>query len=189
MLRAIRERVGADYIVGIRMAVDEQHRGRASTHPPGSRSFAGSTNEALIDFVNVIRGSIVNDAVLIGSDPDPWDAVGAAPRLRRHGPRRDRARRVLHASKIDDVATARHAISEGLVDMVGMTRAQMADPHLVRKIELGVEHTIRPCVGATYCLDRIYQVGRGAVHPQRGDRPRADDAARHTSRAPAVDVS
>ena len=66
---------------------------------------------------------------------------------------------VLHASKIDDVATARHAIREGLVDMVGMTRAQMAEPHLVRKIDLGVEHTIRPCVGATYCLDRIYQAG------------------------------
>ncbi len=43
--------------------------------------------------------------------------------------------------------------------MVGMTRAQMAEPHLVRKIELGLEHTIRPCVGATYCLDRIYQAG------------------------------
>jgi NADPH-dependent 2,4-dienoyl-CoA reductase/sulfur reductase-like enzyme len=40
-----------------------------------------------------------------------------------------------------------------------MTRAQLAEPHLVRKIALGIEHTIRPCVGATYCLDRIYQSG------------------------------
>ena len=44
---------------------------------------------------------------------------------------------VLHASKIDDVATARHAIREGMVDMVGMTRAHIADPHLVRKIDSG----------------------------------------------------
>ena len=66
---------------------------------------------------------------------------------------------MFHAAKIDDVATARHAIREGKVDMIGMTRAHLADPHLVRKIELGVEHTIRPCVGATYCLDRIYQAG------------------------------
>ena len=43
--------------------------------------------------------------------------------------------------------------------MVGMTRAHMADPHLVRKIELGRRAQIRPCVGATYCLDRIYQAG------------------------------
>ena len=41
---------------------------------------------------------------------------------------------VLHASKVDDVATARHAIREGKVDLVGMTRAHLADPHIVRKI-------------------------------------------------------
>jgi NADPH-dependent 2,4-dienoyl-CoA reductase/sulfur reductase-like enzyme len=41
--------------------------------------------------------------------------------------------------------------------MVGMTRAHIADPHIVRKIMAGREHTIRPCVGATYCLDRIYE--------------------------------
>ena len=39
------------------------------------------------------------------------------------------------------------------------TRAHLADPYLVRKIQLGQESTIRPCVGATYCLDRIYMAG------------------------------
>ncbi|MDE0783234.1 MAG: FAD-dependent oxidoreductase, partial [Planktomarina sp.] len=34
-----------------------------------------------------------------------------------------------------------------------------ADPHIVRKIIEGREEDIRPCVGATYCLDRIYQAG------------------------------
>ena len=43
--------------------------------------------------------------------------------------------------------------------MVGMTRAHMADPHIVRKIIEGREDDIRPCVGANYCLDRIYQGG------------------------------
>jgi NADPH-dependent 2,4-dienoyl-CoA reductase/sulfur reductase-like enzyme len=43
--------------------------------------------------------------------------------------------------------------------MVGMTRAHMADPHIVQKIMDGREEDIRPCVGATYCLDRIYQAG------------------------------
>ena len=64
-----------------------------------------------------------------------------------------------HAAKIPDVATARHAIAAGLLDMVGKTRAHMADPHVVRKIMEGREDDIRPCVGATYCLDRIYQAG------------------------------
>ena len=43
--------------------------------------------------------------------------------------------------------------------MVGMTRAHIADPHIVRKIMEGREDQIRPCVGATYCLDRIYEGG------------------------------
>ena len=46
--------------------------------------------------------------------------------------------------------------------MVGMTRAHIADPHIVRKIEEGREHEIRPCVGTTYCLDRIYEGGGAA---------------------------
>ena len=64
---------------------------------------------------------------------------------------------MFHAARIDDVATARHAIAEGKLDMVGMTRAHIADPHIVRKIIDGREDEIRPCVGATYCLDRIYE--------------------------------
>jgi NADPH-dependent 2,4-dienoyl-CoA reductase/sulfur reductase-like enzyme len=43
-----------------------------------------------------------------------------------------------------------------------MTRAHIAEPHIVRKIMSGKESDIRPCVGATYCLDRIYQ--GGAAH-------------------------
>ena len=85
----------------------------------------------------------------------------------------------MHASKIDDVATARHAIREGLVDLVGMTRAHIADPHIVRKIELeGREHEIRPCVGATYCLDRIYAAGEALCIHNAATGREADDAAR-----------
>ena len=62
-------------------------------------------------------------------------------------------------ARIADLATARYAIGEGLIDMVGMTRAHIADPHIVRKIVEGREQQIRPCVGATYCLDRIYEGG------------------------------
>lgn len=157
VLRAIRERVGPDYIVGIRMAVDERLEDGIDASV-GLEILRRLSSEKLIDFVNVIRGNIVNDAVL--TEVIPIHGMPSAPHLDFAGMvRAETELPVLHASKIDDVATARHAIREGLVDMVGMTRAQMAEPHLVRKIQLGLEHTIRPCVGATYCLDRIYQAG------------------------------
>jgi len=69
---------------------------------------------------------------------------------------------VFHAARIQDVATARHAVASGKLDMVGMTRAHLADPHIARKVAEGRESEIRPCVGMGYCIDRIY-VGLDAL--------------------------
>ncbi len=157
VMRAIRDRVGPDFVVAIRMAVDERIADGIDT-PTGLEIIRRLAADGLIDVVNVIRGTIVNDAVL--AEVIPIHGMASAPHLDFAGVvRAETGLAVFHAAKIDDVATARHAIREGKVDMIGMTRAHLADPHLVRKIELGVEHTIRPCVGATYCLDRIYQAG------------------------------
>ena len=155
--RAVRERTGDDFIVGTRIAIDE-------TKPGGIRAEAGMQivkmleDEGLIDFVNVIRGYVASDVDL--TEVIPIHGMPAAPHLDFAGRVREATDLpVLHASKIDDVATARHAIAEGKLDMVGMTRAHIADPYIVRKITEGREAEIRPCVGATYCLDRIYEAG------------------------------
>jgi NADPH-dependent 2,4-dienoyl-CoA reductase/sulfur reductase-like enzyme len=64
---------------------------------------------------------------------------------------------VLHATRITDVASARHAIASGMIDLVGMTRAHLADPHIVAKLERGEQDRIRVCVGASYCINRLHQ--------------------------------
>jgi NADPH-dependent 2,4-dienoyl-CoA reductase/sulfur reductase-like enzyme len=111
-----------------------------------------------IDFLSVIRGTIESDASL--SKVIPSMGTTSAPHLDFAGEiKRAVDVPVMHAARISDVATARYAIREGLVDLVGMTRAQIADPHLVRKIAAGDEDRIRPCVGANFCLDSIYQSG------------------------------
>ena len=83
---------------------------------------------------------------------------------------------VMHASKIADVATARYAIAEGLLDLVGMTRALMADPDLPRKVPppRRSRSALRRCeylpgqhlhVGLGMC---IHNPATGAsCHPQR----------------------
>jgi len=157
VLRAIRARVGDEFIVGLRMAIDEAVPDGFDTNV-GLDILGRLEQDRLIDFINVIRGTTTNDVLL--SEIIPIHGMAAAPHLDFAGLVRDATDLpVLHASKIDDVATARHSIAEGRVDLVGMTRAQMADPHLVRKIIDGEEARIRPCVGATYCLDRIYEAG------------------------------
>jgi len=157
VLRAIRERVGQEFIVGIRYTADETVAG-GITKSEGleiSRKFKES---GLVDFLNIIRGHIETDAAL--TDVIPVQGMASAPHLDFAGEIRAATRfPTFHAAKIQDVATARHAIAAGKLDMVGMTRAHMTDPHIVRKIMEGREQDIRPCVGANYCLDRIYQGG------------------------------
>ncbi|WP_413615966.1 NADH:flavin oxidoreductase [Halomonas cupida] len=157
VLRAIRQRVGDEFIVGVRYTGDEMLEGGLNASD-GMEISQRLKDSGLIDFLNVVRGHIDTDPGL--TDVIPIQGMPSAPHLEFAGEiRRKVDFPTFHGAKIQDVATARYAISSGAVDMVGMTRAHMADPHIVRKIVEGREEEIRPCVGANYCLDRIYQGG------------------------------
>ena len=157
VLQAIRDRVGPDFIVGIRFTADEREKG-GITPEEGLEIARRLTASNLVDFLNVIRGRVATDPAL--TEVIPIHGMKSAPHLDFAGAvRAETGMPTFHAARIPDVATARHAVAAGLLDMVGMTRAHMADPHIVRKIVEGREHDIRPCVGATYCLDRIYEGG------------------------------
>ena len=157
VLDAVRKAVGPDFVVGIRMVADEDIAaglGQDEGVEIARRLAAGGK----VDFLNIIRGSIETDAAL--TKVIPITGMRSAPHLDFAGEVRAATKfPVFHAARIQDVATARHAIAEGKLDMVGMTRAHIAEPHIVRKVMAGEERRIRPCVGATYCLDRIYEGG------------------------------
>ncbi|KVK53912.1 N-methylproline demethylase [Agrobacterium deltaense] len=157
VFRAMRERVGDDFILGVRYTADECLEG-GTGQAEGIEIARRLKDSGLIDYLNVIRGHIDTDPGL--TDVIPIQGMANAPHLDFAGEiRAATSFPTFHAAKIPDVATARHAIAAGKVDMVGMTRAHMTDPHIVRKIMEKREDDIRPCVGANYCLDRIYQGG------------------------------
>ena len=157
VLAAVRKRVGEEFIIGFRYTADEAQKGGISAEE-GLVISEKLAETGQLDFLNVIRGRIHTDPAM--TDVIPVQGMANAPHLDFAGEVKKRTGMpTFHAAKIPDVATARHAIDAGLLDMVGMTRAHMADPHVVRKIMEGREDDIRPCVGATYCLDRIYQAG------------------------------
>jgi len=157
VLTEIRKRVGPDFIVGVRYTGDEDLEG-GLTKEDGLSISKRLKDSGMVDFLNVIRGHIDTDAGL--TDVIPIQGMANSPHLDFAGEIRAATDfPTFHAAKIPDVATARHAIASGKVDMVGMTRAHITDPHIVRKIIEKREDEIRPCVGANYCLDRIYQGG------------------------------
>ncbi|KQR73011.1 NADH:flavin oxidoreductase [Rhizobium sp. Leaf341] len=157
VFRAMRARVGDDFILGVRYTADEGLPG-GTGRAEGLEISRRLRDSGLIDYLNVIRGHIDTDPGL--TDVIPIQGMANSPHLDFAGEIRAATHfPTFHAAKIPDVATARHAIASGKVDMVGMTRAHMTDPHIVRKIIEKREDDIRPCVGANYCLDRIYQGG------------------------------
>jgi 2,4-dienoyl-CoA reductase-like NADH-dependent reductase (Old Yellow Enzyme family)/thioredoxin reductase len=157
VLGGIRKRVGNEFIIGLRYTADEAEAG-GITAAEGIEISKKLADSGMVDFLNVIRGRIHTDPAM--TDVIPVQGMKNAPHLDFAGAvKAATGMPTFHAAKIPDVATARHAIAAGLLDMVGMTRAHMADPHVVKKIMEGREDDIRPCVGATYCLDRIYQGG------------------------------
>lgn len=148
---AIRRRVGDQAIVGIRFVIDEGIADGSDVEDclQLARIFE---REGHVDYFNCIYGRMDTDLAL-AEDNMPGMFQKNAPYLAAVAQfRRETRLPLIHAGGIRDVATARHAIREGIVDLVGMTRAHIADPHLVDKIRRGEEERIRPCVGASYCL-------------------------------------
>lgn len=156
VLDAVREAVGPDMLLGLRMSMDECLPGGLTLED--TLPIARTWIEHGVDFLSVIKGGLDSDARLAATIPSM--GTPSAPFLDLAGQvRRELGVPVMHAARIGDVATARHAVREGLLDLVGLTRPQLADPHLVAKVARGEEDRVRPCVGASYCLDAIYESG------------------------------
>src|SRR5712671_2452460 len=180
VLEEIRRQCGDDFIVGMRYVIDEGDE-TGLTLEEGVEIARLFERAGMLDFFNAIYGLMDTERAL-AVDNMPGMASPIAPWLARVGEfKRAVKLPVFHAARISDIATARHAIREGLLDMVAMTRAHIADPHIVRKIEAGHEDRIRPCVGATHCQSQYRphclhnpSTGREASLPEaiaRAERP------------------
>lgn len=155
VIDSVRSRVGSDFIVGMRMVADEDWKIGLSKKE-GFEIVKKINSTGKIDFLNIIKGHIDTDSAL--TKVIPIQGMPTAPHLDFAGEVKKIVNiPIFHASKINDISTARYAIESGKLDMVGMTRAHIADPHIIKKLMNKEEEKIRPCVGATYCLDRIYE--------------------------------
>jgi hypothetical protein len=143
--------VGDDFIVGMRFLVDEAD--------PAGLNFEECVEMArifqdsgTIDFFNANYGRIDSMHQML-TECMPGMESPIAPWLQAAGRFLAEVNLpVFHAARVTDLATARYAIRDGLLDMVGMTRAHIGDPDIVAKLERGEEERIRPCVGMTHCM-------------------------------------
>lgn len=151
----IRRVVGDDFVVGMRMCGDEFHPdGLNQEDMIRVAKFYSETG--MVDFLSVTGSGADTHATLancipnMAYPPEPFLYLASGIKAEVPVP-------VIHAQNIKDPMSAARIIEEGHVDLVGMTRAHIADPHLVNKTKEGRLDQIKQCVGANYCIDRQYQ--------------------------------
>lgn len=171
----IRNNVGDAFLVGMRMSINENRGGLCTEDAISIAQLL--EREGAIDFLNCVSGRMDTELFLAEKNM-PGMTEPLAPFLSQIAIMKQAVSvPVFHAARITDVATARHAIRDGILDMVAMTRAHMADPQIVNKIMRGEENRIRPCIGASHCMNKkphcIHNVvtGRETELPQVTEVP------------------
>jgi N,N-dimethylglycine/sarcosine dehydrogenase len=157
VLGEIRRRVGRDFVVGARISGDERTPGglTASDMAVIARRLAES---GLVDFLSIIGGGAHTYSLQAAVVPNMSFPAGVFVPLAALIKDVVPGLPIFHASRIVDPRHADRLVVDGQVDVVGMTRALIADPDLPRKAREGRLDDIRTCVGANEgCIDRIYQ--------------------------------
>jgi 2,4-dienoyl-CoA reductase-like NADH-dependent reductase (Old Yellow Enzyme family)/thioredoxin reductase len=154
VLKAVREAVGREFAVGMRITGDEFHPDGLN-HEDMKQIAAYYDATGLLDFFGVIgsgcdtHNTLANVIPNMSYPPEPFLHLAAGIKEVVKVP-------VIHAQNIKDPNQAKRILEAGYVDFVGMTRAHIADPHFIAKVKANQVDQIRQCVGANYCIDRQY---------------------------------
>jgi 2,4-dienoyl-CoA reductase-like NADH-dependent reductase (Old Yellow Enzyme family)/thioredoxin reductase len=129
-----------------------------------------------VDYVSVALGDASTARGAVGIVPPPpvehVDVVGFLHRL-------PRPPRLLVTSRFDDPVAADELIASGRADLVGMTRALIADPELPRKAsEQRLDQLVR-CLGCNVCIAHYHDgLPIACAHNPRTGRERTFPVAR-----------
>jgi 2,4-dienoyl-CoA reductase-like NADH-dependent reductase (Old Yellow Enzyme family) len=150
--RAIRAEVGPDFPLGIALTYDERIGAAGITEDDTLAQLDVLLAAGDFDFFDLSIGSphSVHFTIAPMAVPEGF-SLDFAARARELVAGRAA---VFAAGRVVDPAMAAKAVRDGAVDMVAMSRAHLADPHLVRKAREGKPAEIRRCVGANVCVGR-----------------------------------
>ena len=152
VLKAVRDAVGSDYTLGVRLNADEMHPdgGLTINDTPG---IARRLEESgLIDFMDLSIGTFYNLFLVEGSTHTPLAytvPLAAAIREKISLP-------VFATNRINDPHLAEQILTSGHADMIGMVRALICDPELPNKARQGKTADIKNCIADNQgCIGRM----------------------------------
>ncbi len=155
VLEAVRAAVGRDFIVGARVSGDDRYPGGLG--PDELIDIIVRLDQTgLLDYFTVTGGTISTYRSRGYNIPSayfpPATFTGLSQRIREavRAP-------VIVTGRIVRPDQAEAVLREGSADLVGMTRALIADPELPNKAREGRLDDIRVCMGSNEgCIDRLY---------------------------------
>ncbi|MEE3328576.1 MAG: FAD-dependent oxidoreductase [Myxococcota bacterium] len=161
VIDAIRNRVGRDFIVGIRVTGDDfTERGLDNETMLEICSHLDADGQ--LDYFNVIGGSAETYVGESAAVPNMAYELGCYTHLSA-SIRQVVDVPVIATGRIVDPVQADKIIAEGQADLCIMNRALIADPHMPNKARSSQVEEIRQCMGYNEgCIDRIY-TGRGVT--------------------------
>lgn len=154
LILRVREAVGNDFLVGIRISVDDWVPGGLDTTRMAEvAKYLESTGK--IDFINTSAGSFFGHyAYTIGPNYVP---PGVLVPLVAKVKASLKSVPIFATVRINDPLQAESILENGYADMVVMTRAQIADPEIVRKASEGRIDDIRHCIACVQgCVNRLF---------------------------------
>ncbi len=152
VIEAVRAAVGTDFPLGIRISADEFAPGglAAQESVEIAKAFAATGK---LDWIDVSAGAYWSLAPIIVAPMalPPGFIVHLAAAIKQAVDLP-----VFCVGRITDPLHAEKILQENQADMVGMTRALIADPELPVKAREGRLDDIRHCTGCMYCVGRLY---------------------------------
>lgn len=151
VLKAVREKIGNDMVIEIRISGDEHQKGG---WPIEDVIKFSHMVEGIVDIIQISSGDYHNSEHYCFSDilMPHFCNVPVAKALKEAGVKT--AVSVVGAN--DDPEEMERLVAEGIVDFIAIGRGALADSDMPRKILTGKEDDIRPCVRCVDCMDRIY---------------------------------
>lgn len=141
VVRAVRVAIGTEVPLGVRIGSEAVGDGGVTEHDC-AELVKVLADDGLIDYVNLTYGSCLRPHKIMGGmhEPPGYELEAAVP--------------VVAAVDLPAIVTGRfrtlaeadELIADGVADMVGLTRAHIADPDLVAKSIEGREAEVRPCI-------------------------------------------
>jgi 2,4-dienoyl-CoA reductase-like NADH-dependent reductase (Old Yellow Enzyme family) len=166
----VRKAIGREPLIGVRLSASEHLHGAGIDEEECLRQIEALTASTQLDFIDISAGGYFAKSVSVppmaSGLPVGFLSAFSAKVRERVGSKVN----LFAVGRVTTLDEADSVLASGRLDMIGMTRAHMADPRHIEKTLAGRQQAIRHCIGANVCAKRLVENNHVTcvMNPQMG---------------------